>query len=469
VTQVVEGQILAGKYRVERVLGIGGMGVVVAALHLQLDERVAIKFMLPEAFASAEAIARFSREARAAVKIKSEHVARVLDVGVLESGAPYMVMEYLDGSDLSAWLEQHTRLSIEQSVEFVLQAGEAIAEAHSLGIVHRDLKPANLFVVRRPSGGFAVKVLDFGISKVTRSGAPDFGVTKSSATMGSPLYMAPELISDAREADARCDIWALGVILYELICGVTPFQAETLFNVMLQIARSAPPPMRTHVSNVPQGLETAIMTCLEKDPNRRFANVALLAAALADFAPPRARVSFERISGVLGPAEGATTQLESVVPARLIASNVVSNPSSASWGHTSPARAPNRRALIGVVIAGVVVVALGGATVLSLQSSKRLAKTAASSEAKSGSEQSPTLVPASARTSAALPALSASSASAPAAVTALDAPPSASATSSASSVSSVSQLAPAAPKPKNPPRNAPLAPANPRSVYDDRK
>src|SRR5450432_1595855 len=147
------------------------MGVVVRAHHLQLDQRVAIKFMLREALGNAEAVGRFAREARAAVRIKSEHVARVSDVGVLENGAPYMVMEYLEGGDLSTWLKQQGRLPVEQAVEFVLQASEAIAEAHALGIVHRDLKPANLFVIRRPDGALSVKVLDFGISKVTGLGS----------------------------------------------------------------------------------------------------------------------------------------------------------------------------------------------------------------------------------------------------------------------------------------------------------
>ena len=164
---VEPGQVLAGKYRIERVLGVGGMGVVVAAHHLQLDERVALKFLLPEALHNPEAVARFAREARAAVKIKSEHVARVSDVGQLENGAPYMVMEYLEGSDLSAWLHDRGALPFEQAVDFVLQAGEAIADAHALGIVHRDLKPANLFCVRRSDGQLTIKVLDFGISKLT--------------------------------------------------------------------------------------------------------------------------------------------------------------------------------------------------------------------------------------------------------------------------------------------------------------
>src|SRR6476661_1872518 len=159
-----EGDVLAGKYRVDRVLGAGGMGVIVAAYHLKLDERVAIKFLLPDALADAAAVARFEQEARAAVKIKSEHSARVIDVGNLDNGAPYMVMEYLEGGDLAAWLRRKGPLPIEQAVEFALQACEAIAEAHGLGIVHRDLKPANLFVIRRADGLLSVKVLDFGIS-----------------------------------------------------------------------------------------------------------------------------------------------------------------------------------------------------------------------------------------------------------------------------------------------------------------
>src|SRR5471030_1100734 len=148
-SEVQEGDVLAGKFRIERILGQGGMGVVVAATHIQLDERVALKFLLPEALANTDAVARFAREARAAVKIKSEHVVRVSDVGTLESGSPYMVMEYLQGQDLADWVRHSGAMRIPDAVEFVLQACEAIAEAHAMGIVHRDLKPANLFVTRR--------------------------------------------------------------------------------------------------------------------------------------------------------------------------------------------------------------------------------------------------------------------------------------------------------------------------------
>src|SRR6478752_9937760 len=196
--EVHEGQILAGKFRIERVLGQGGMGVVVAATHLQLDERVALKFLLPDALANPEAVERFAREARAAVKIKSEHVARVSDVGTLESGSPYMVMEYLQGEDLASWVRRNGAMPVPDAIEFLLQACEAIAEAHALGIVHRDLKPANLFVTRRVDGSPCIKVLDFGISKLTAAGA-DQGITQTASLLGSPLYMSPEQLAAARD------------------------------------------------------------------------------------------------------------------------------------------------------------------------------------------------------------------------------------------------------------------------------
>jgi tRNA A-37 threonylcarbamoyl transferase component Bud32 len=295
------GQLLAGKYRVEQVLGVGGMGAVVAAHHLQLDTKVAIKFLLPQALANRDAVARFAREARAAVKIKSEHVARVLDVGTLENGAPYMVMEYLQGADLSALLRDQGPLSVPEAIDFVLQASEAIAEAHGLGIVHRDLKPANLFCIRTADGRPSIKVLDFGISKMSAGAeTASHGVmTQTSTVMGSPFYMSPEQMVESRDVDARTDIWALGVILYELLAGKVPFSGDTVPEVCARIAARSPPPLRDLRVDVPAELEAVVSKCLEKDRQQRYRDVAELAAALFPFAPQRAWPSIERISDIV--------------------------------------------------------------------------------------------------------------------------------------------------------------------------
>jgi serine/threonine protein kinase len=301
VAGVREGQVLAGKYQVERVLGVGGMGAVVAAHHLQLDTKVALKFLLPAMLEHPEAVGRFAREARAAVKITSEHVARVFDVGTLESGAPYLVMEFLEGGDLGSRLRQRGPLPIDEAVEFVLQACIAIAEAHSLGIVHRDLKPANLFCVRRTDGSHIVKVLDFGISKATQLSASGLGssMTQTSTVMGSPLYMSPEQMQSTRDVDAQTDIWALGITLYELLAGVTPFTGESYAEIAIRVATAPFSPLRSHRPDAPAGLEAVVASCLEKDTRKRASDVAELAQALAPFGSIRARVAAERIVGIL--------------------------------------------------------------------------------------------------------------------------------------------------------------------------
>jgi serine/threonine-protein kinase len=309
---VQEGDLLAGKYRIETILGVGGMGVVVAAHHIQLDERVAIKFLLPEALHVPEAVARFAREARAAVKIKSEHVARVIDVGTLDTGAPYMVMEYLDGADLATRLHQQGPLSVDDAVTFALQTCEALADAHALGIIHRDLKPSNLFVTRRTDGTDCIKVLDFGISKVTNAtvGGSNMAMTRTSTLMGSPLYMSPEQMASARNVDARSDIWALGVTLYELLAGVPPFEGETVTELCTKVLTTPTPRVRDRRPDVPEGLELVLGRCLQKDAGQRYPNVAALATALAELGPRRSRQSAERISRVLAAAGLSATALQ---------------------------------------------------------------------------------------------------------------------------------------------------------------
>jgi len=353
-TEVYAGQILGGKYRVDRVLGAGGMGMVVAATHLQLDERIAIKFLLPEALRNPEAVARFGREARAAVKIRGEHVARVIDVGTFENGAPYMVMEHLDGRDLAALIHERGALAPSDAVDAVLQACEALAEAHALGIVHRDLKPANLFMVRRPDGTPCVKVLDFGISKLTAPGV-DHSMTKTSAVMGSPLYMSPEQMTASRQVDARTDIWAIGVVLYELLTGRVPFSAETLPEICGLILTATPHAIRNFSPAVPDGLQIVVQRCLEKDRERRFASVSELAHAIAPFGSRATSRSVERIARILGASSGLDAMPLSG-PASVPANYGPSTQSN--WGQTRPSRSSAMPVLAGV---GTLVVLLGAA------------------------------------------------------------------------------------------------------------
>jgi serine/threonine-protein kinase len=356
---VREGDILAGQYRVERVLGIGGMGVVVAAHHIQLDEKVALKFLLPEALGNAEAVARFAREARAAVKIKSEHVARVMNVGTLPNGAPYMVMEYLDGRDLDAWLRERGPLPIGQAIEFILQACEALAEAHALGIVHRDLKPANLFCVRRSDGRLSIKVLDFGISKMSQFGGSVAGAkTHASALMGSPLYMSPEQMRSARDVNSQTDIWAIGIVLFELFTGKTPFMGESLPEVFHRVGSEPPPPLRELRPEVSVGLERVILRCLEKNREQRFSSVAELALALLPFAPQGAKASVERISGIIQ-AAGLSANALAVGASPHASGTRVSSGTLQPMGRTTVGARRGRSIAIGAGVFGALAVVVG--------------------------------------------------------------------------------------------------------------
>jgi serine/threonine-protein kinase len=280
------GATFAGKYRVDRVLGEGGMGIVVAAHHLELDQTVAIKFLLDDIARNVEGAERFRREARAAAKIQSDHVVRVLDVGLLDSGERYMVMEYLDGHDLAEELRQQGPLPLDVAVRHVLEALDAITQAHAAGIVHRDLKPANLYLARRPDGARRIKVLDFGISKsmgITTS--EQLSLTRTSAWIGSPLYMAPEQMQSARDVDARADLWSLGAILYELIAGQPPYLAESLPQLCNLLLTTDVQPLREVRGDVPPGLNDVVMRCLSRPVDRRWQSAAELSAALAKVCP----------------------------------------------------------------------------------------------------------------------------------------------------------------------------------------
>jgi serine/threonine protein kinase len=289
------GDVLAGKYRVDKILGIGGMGMVVAATHLELDQRVALKFMLPNASESPETAARFLREARAAGRLNSDHVCRMVDLGRLDSGAPYIVMEYLQGESLAALLRRHGPMRVPDAVDHILQAIEGLAEAHAHGIVHRDLKPDNLFIHRRNDGGTVLKVLDFGISKISLHGVS----TRTGDIMGSPAYMAPEQMESTRSVDQRADVWSLGVVLYQLLTGRPPFHGDTLPLLCMHVVNDDPEPMSAIRGDLPDGLEDAVMRSLQKEPDQRYPDVGELARALAPFGPTNASTSASRIQIVL--------------------------------------------------------------------------------------------------------------------------------------------------------------------------
>jgi len=290
------GQIVAEKYRIDDVIGVGGMGVVLAATHIELDQRVAIKMLRD---ASPEAVARFRREARLIVRLKSAHVARVFDIGVLDDDTPYIVMELLDGEDLARRVGKGNRVAVEQAVDWVLEACEAIAEAHALGMVHRDLKPANLFLARGPGGTETVKVLDFGISKSLdeRDGT---GLTNEGMALGSPGYMSPEQMTSSRDVDVRSDVYSIGAILYRLTSGQSPYKGESFMNVLAAMADGPPPSLGTVVPDAPPEFIAIVDRCLAHDPAQRPANLAELADALAPFGSRAARSSAERIAATLG-------------------------------------------------------------------------------------------------------------------------------------------------------------------------
>jgi serine/threonine-protein kinase len=341
------------------------MGIVVAAHLSQHDEKVALKFLLPDALGNSEAVARFAREARAAVKIKSEHVARVMNVGTLPNGAPYMVMEYLDGEDLAAWIQDRGPLPIEQAVEFVLQACEALAEAHALGIVHRDLKPANLFCIRRADGRLAIKVLDFGISKMTQIGGSGLSaMTHATGTMGSPMYMSPEQMRSAKTVDSISDIWAIGVVLFELLAGKSPFFTDSLPELVLRITTEPPSPLRDIRPEVPVGLEAVIRRCLEKERERRYPNVAELALALLPFAPKRGRGSVERISGIIhaaGLSATAPATPRSPQNAGTVVPGVRTSPPVSQTTRDALRVTSRRGTVVGIAVASILVLGGGGA------------------------------------------------------------------------------------------------------------
>ncbi len=412
------GAVLVGRYRIDAVLGAGGMGVVFRAHHLELRQDVAVKMPYRERASDPQTIERLLREARAAVRLKSEHVCRVIDVGRTEEGLAFVVMEYLEGTSLSDRLRRKRVLPFDEIFRILLQSCEALGEAHELGIVHRDLKPANLFLVTGPDRRRRVKVLDFGISKIDNRAISDHRLTESAVLLGSPSYIAPEQMSDTRSVDARADIWALGICAYELLTGHVPFKGNSVMDLAVRIAGDAVVPPSVVRRDIPPALEAIVLRCLEKKRDARFASMADLAAALLVAASPEVAIEFGanrtcasstalRAAPVVDAADSATANERTATSDAFawheerslelpIAKKTLADPTPPQRESSLPARAHGAKyrrvalGLLGISVLGAVVYAAssrgGGAAVAVVAGEKASLPSAAPAVVASGSD-----------------------------------------------------------------------------------
>jgi len=298
------GDIVGGKYVLESLIGQGGMGAVFKAKHRGTGGVRAIKIMLADT-SNPEALQRFKNEARAAAEIQNEHVVRVDDVDE-EMGYAFMVLEYLEGEDLAQLVEREGRLPPHVAVNYTIQALQGIVQAHAMGIVHRDLKPSNLYLARRKDGSTTVKVLDFGISKASNASSAlaqsPSALTSTKAMLGSPLYMSPEQLRSSKSVDQRADIWAIGIILYELLTRNVPFMGDNLGELFAAILETDPPRIIPLAPEVPPDLEAIVHRCLQRNRDHRFQTAQELTQALAPFAITGAGSPYSNVqmSGPLG-------------------------------------------------------------------------------------------------------------------------------------------------------------------------
>ena len=298
------GEVIDGKYKIEGYIGEGGMGAVARAMHLVRKAPVALKFMSPAVTNVSGAVDRFVNEAVAASALKSNHVVQVFDVGTLPSGAPYLVLELLDGQDAAQLVEKEPKgLDVPRAVHIVIQVLRALEVAHAAGIIHRDLKPSNCFLVNQDGDPEFVKLLDFGISKITREG--EASLTQTNTALGTPLYMSPEQARSARNVDFRTDIYSAGVILYELLCGTPPHLSEggEVTEVLFRLFTLDAPAITELRPSLPPGLAVVVHKALARDPAARFASARAFAEALVPYCDERSASEIAKLKASGAPAQ----------------------------------------------------------------------------------------------------------------------------------------------------------------------